>query len=95
MEQNSTKKTNVKKPIKKSRIGVVVSNKMDKSVVVAVTRQLRHEVYGKIIRKTAKIVAHDGENRCNIGDKVKIEECRPLSKTKRWQVVAVIDVAKE
>lgn len=72
-------------------IGHVVSNKMNKSVTVAVERFVQHPVYGKYIRRTTKVLAHDENNECNAGDKVAISECRPLSSSKSWRVVEVID----
>jgi small subunit ribosomal protein S17 len=74
----------------KTREGVVVSNKMEKTVVVAVTRQVRHGVYGKYIRRTKKYLAHDQENSCSEGDLVRIVETRPLSKRKRWKVQSIV-----
>jgi small subunit ribosomal protein S17 len=79
---------------RKERIGVVVSNKMDKSIVVAVKRKVKHPIYGKFINKTKKLMAHDEENTCNIGDKVRIMETRPLSKSKSWRLVEVIERVK-
>ena len=79
---------------KKTRTGVVVSNKMEKTVVVAVERRLRHPVYGKVVRKTPHFYAHDGKNECHEGDLVKIAESRPLSKTKRWRVVEIVKKAQ-
>lgn len=79
---------------KKSRTGVVVSNKMDKTVVVAVERRLRHPVYGKVVRKTPHFYAHDAKGECQQGDMVRIEETRPLSKLKRWRVVEVVKRAE-
>ena len=79
---------------RKSKIGSVVSNKMDKSVVVSVERLIKHPLYGKYFRKTSKFMAHDEENQCQIGDTVKIVETRPLSKLKRWRLVEVIEKAK-
>ena len=76
---------------KKTRQGSVVSNKMDKSVVVLVERKVRHKLYGKYIRRQVKYMAHDAANECNIGDVVLIEECRPLSKNKRWLVRSIIE----
>ncbi len=67
--------------------GVVVSNKADKSIVVRVERRVRHPVYGKIVRRSSKVMAHDPENRCKEGDVVRIRECRPLSKNKRWELL--------
>jgi small subunit ribosomal protein S17 len=80
--------------LRKERIGVVVSNKMDKSIVVAVKRKFKHPIYGKYINKTKKLMAHDEENTCNIGDKVRISETRPLSKNKTWRLVEIIERAK-
>ncbi len=80
--------------MRKIRIGKVVSDKMDKTVVVAVERVMRHPLYGKTIKRTKKFKAHDEENRCKVGDKVKIMETRPLSKEKRWRVVEIIEKAK-
>lgn len=80
--------------LRKERIGVVVSNKMDKSVTVAVKRKVKHPIYGKFVNKTTKFVAHDETNTCNAGDTVKIAETRPLSKTKRWRLVEIIERAK-
>ncbi len=79
--------------IKKTRQGSVVSNKMDKSVVILVERKVRHKVYGKYIRRQVKYMAHDAANECNIGDVVLIEECRPLSKNKRWLVRSILERA--
>ena len=69
---------------RKERIGVVTSNKMEKSIVVAIERKVKHELYGKFLKKTSKFIAHDEENTCNEGDTVKIMETRPLSKNKNW-----------
>ncbi|OGQ96245.1 MAG: 30S ribosomal protein S17 [Deltaproteobacteria bacterium RIFOXYD12_FULL_57_12] len=79
-----------KKAIKKTRIGSVISNKMDKSVVVQVDRKVRHKFYGKFIHQRVKYMADDPAGTCNIGDRVMIEECRPLSKRKRWRVREII-----
>ena len=73
---------------------MVVSNKMEKSVVVAVKRKVKHPVYGKFVNKTTRFVAHDDENNCNVGDTVKIMETKPLSKTKNWRLVEIIERAK-
>jgi small subunit ribosomal protein S17 len=83
---------NTKKTIK-FKTGVVVSNAMDKSVVVRTERILRHKLYGKFLRRHIKYMAHDAENSCNIGDRVLIEECRPLSKNKRWRVREILEKA--
>ena len=71
--------------IRKQRVGVVTSNKMDKSITVSVERKLQHPIYGKFVKKSKKFMAHDEKNECNIGDLVKITETRPLSKSKRWR----------
>lgn len=80
--------------LRKTRVGKVVSNKMDKTIVVAIADNVRHPLYKKIIKKTVKLKAHDEENTCNIGDTVEIMETRPLSKDKRWRLVNVIERAK-
>ena len=80
--------------LRKTRTGKVVSNKMDKTIVVAVENNVKHPVIGKIVKKTYKLKAHDEENTCNIGDTVKVMETRPLSKDKRWRLVEVIERAK-
>ena len=80
--------------LRKERIGVVVSAKMDKSIVVAVKRKVKHPIYGKFINKTKKLMAHDEENTCNIGDTVRISETRPLSKNKSWRLIEIIERAK-
>ncbi len=80
--------------LRKERIGVVFSNKMDKTITVAVKWKEKHPIYGKFVSKTKKFHAHDEKNDCNIGDTVRIMETRPLSKTKRWRVVEVIERAK-
>jgi small subunit ribosomal protein S17 len=80
--------------LRKTRVGLVVSDKMDKTVVVAVQRLVRHSLYGRIIKLTSKLKAHDETNECKVGDKVKIMETRPISKDKRWRVVSVIEKSK-
>ena len=80
--------------LRKERTGVVVSNKMDKSVVVAVKTQEKHPIYGKFVKKTTKFVAHDEKNECSEGDSVRIMETRPLSKTKRWRLVEIVEKVK-
>ena len=80
--------------LRKTRVGRVISNKMDKTIVVAIEDNVKHPVYGKIIKHTLKIHAHDENNECNIGDKVSVMETRPLSKTKRWRLVSIIEKAK-
>ena len=80
--------------LRKTRVGKVVSNKMDKTVVVAIEDHVKHPLYGKIVKRTYKLKAHDEKNECNIGDKVKVMETRPLSKDKRWRLVEVMDKAR-
>ena len=80
--------------LRKTRIGKVVSDKMDKTIVVAVENHVKHPLYGKIVKKTYKLKAHDENNECGIGDTVKVMETRPLSKDKRWRLVEVIERAK-
>ena len=79
--------------LRKVMIGTVKSDKMDKTVVVAVERNVRHKVYGKIVKRTYTLKAHDEENKCEIGDKVKVMKTRPLSKDKRWRVVEIVEKA--
>lgn len=83
-----------KRNLRKERTGVVVSNKMEKTIVVAVRRKVKHPIYGKFVNKTTKFVAHDEQNTCNEGDLVKIMETRPLSKRKNWRLVEIIERAK-
>lgn len=80
--------------IRKERTGIVVSNNMQKSIVVAVKRKVKHPIYGKFLNKTTRFFVHDEENTCNVGDKVKIMETRPLSKNKSWRLVQIIERAK-
>lgn len=80
--------------LRKTRIGKVVSNKMDKTIVVAVVDNVKHPLYGKIVKRTYKLKAHDENNECNIGDRVKVMETRPLSKDKRWRLVEIIEKAQ-
>jgi small subunit ribosomal protein S17 len=80
--------------LRKTRIGVVSSNKMDKTINVVVERRLRHPIYGKFVKKSNKFMAHDEKNECQIGDKVRIMETRPLSKSKRWRLVEILERAK-
>jgi small subunit ribosomal protein S17 len=80
--------------LRKERVGLVVSNKMDKSIVVSIERKVKHPKYGKFVKKTSKFVAHDETNTCSIGDTVKIMETRPLSKTKNWHLVEVLEKVK-
>jgi small subunit ribosomal protein S17 len=87
-------KTMVERNLRKTRIGVVKSNKMDKSITVSVERKVKHPIYGKFVKKTTSFHAHDEKNECTIGDVVRIMESRPLSKTKRWRLVEVVEKAK-
>ena len=80
--------------MRKTRIGVVVSDKMDKTIVVAIRTRVKHPLYGKIMNRTNKIKVHDEENQCGVGDTVKIMETRPLSKDKRWCLVEIVEKAK-
>tara|TARA_Y100000768_G_scaffold155430_1_gene116064 strand:+ start:49 stop:306 length:258 start_codon:yes stop_codon:yes gene_type:complete len=84
----------VSRSLRKERIGIVSSNKMEKSVVVSEVKKVKHPVYGKFVLKTKKYVAHDEKNDCNEGDTVKIMETRPMSKTKKWRIVEIIERAK-
>lgn len=80
--------------LRKVRVGKVVSDKMDKTIVVAITDNVKHPLYGKIMKRTTKLKAHDENNDCNIGDRVRVMETRPLSKDKRWRLVEIIERAK-
>ena len=80
--------------LRKTRVGVVVSDKMDKTIVVAITTRVRHPLYGKIVKRTTKLKAHDEENACGIGDTVRVMETRPLSRDKRWRLVEIVEKAK-
>ena len=80
--------------LRKERVGIVTSNKMDKTITVTVERREKHPIYGKFVKKTSKFAAHDEKNDCGIGDTVKIMETRPLSKNKRWRLIEVIERAK-
>ncbi|PLW97044.1 MAG: 30S ribosomal protein S17 [Marinilabiliales bacterium] len=84
----------MERKLRKERIGVVISNKMEKSIVVEIERKVKHPIYGKFVKKTSRFHAHDEANDCNIGDTVKIMETRPLSKTKCWRLVEIIERAK-
>ncbi|MBW6501849.1 MAG: 30S ribosomal protein S17 [Bacteroidales bacterium] len=84
----------MERKIRKERVGVVVSAKMNKSIVVAVERRVKHPIYGKFIHRTKNLMAHDEENACNIGDTVRVSETRPLSKNKTWRLVEIIERAK-
>ncbi len=83
-----------KRNLRKERIGTVVSNKMNKTIVVAEKRKVKHPIYGKFINRTSKFKAHDENNDCNIGDVVRIMETRPLSKTKKWRLIEIIERVK-
>jgi len=82
------------RPYRKIREGLVVSDKMEKTVVVSVEDRVKHALYGKVLRRTSKLKAHDEQNECGVGDRVRIQETRPLSATKRWRVVEVLGKAK-
>ena len=84
----------VQRNLRKTRIGVVVSNKMDKTITIAIERKIPHPLYKKYFKKTTKLMAHDEKQECNIGDKVKVMEIRPLSKNKRWRLVEIVEKAK-
>ena len=84
----------MERKLRKERIGGVISNKMEKSIVVEIERKVKHPIYGKFVKKTSRFHAHDDANDCNIGDTVRIMETRPLSKTKCWRVVEIIERAK-
>ena len=84
----------MERKLRKTRVGKVVSNKMDKTIVVAVEDNVKHPLYGKIVKRTYKLKAHDEQNECNIGDRVKVMETRPLSKDKRWRLVEIIEKAR-
>ncbi|MGZ4094549.1 MAG: 30S ribosomal protein S17 [Bacteroidia bacterium] len=90
---NKTENTEVRN-FRKEKVGVVTSNKMTKSIVVAVERKVKHAKYGKFLNKTSKFVAHDEKGECNIGDTVRIMETRPMSKTKCWRLVEIVERAK-
>lgn len=84
----------VQRGIRKSRVGIVVSDKMDKTIVVEIRTRVKHPLYGKIMNRTEKFKAHDEENSCGVGDTVRIMETRPLSKDKRWRLVEIVEKAK-
>jgi small subunit ribosomal protein S17 len=84
----------VERNLRKTKLGVVSSNKMDKTITISVERKVKHPLYGKFVKKSTKFHAHDEKNECSIGDTVKIMESRPLSKTKRWRLVEVIEKVK-
>ncbi len=93
-EQTSTGAETQTRNSRKVRVGLVVSDKMDKTVVVAVEDRVKHALYGKVLRKTSRLKAHDEQNECAVGDRVQIMETRPLSATKRWRVVSIVERAK-
>ena len=80
--------------LRKTRVGIVTSDKMDKTIVVSIVDNVKHPLYGKIVKRTYKLKAHDEKNECKIGDKVRVMETRPLSKDKRWRLVEIIEKAK-
>jgi small subunit ribosomal protein S17 len=86
--------TTIVRNLRKTRVGIVSSNKMDKTITVKVERKIKHPLYGKFLKKTTSFHAHDEKNECSIGDMVKIMESRPLSKTKRWRLVEVVEKVK-
>lgn len=86
--------TSVQRNLRKTRTGVVRSNKMDKTIIVTVERRVKHPIYGKFVKKTTSFHAHDEKNECTIGDIVRIMETRPLSKTKRWRLIEIVEKAK-
>jgi small subunit ribosomal protein S17 len=86
--------SNIERGRRKVRTGVVVSDKMDKTVVVRIDRQVRHSLYGKTVRRSSKLAAHDEQNDAHVGDTVRLMETRPLSKSKRWRVVEIVERAK-
>ena len=92
--ETTTEVKEMQRGLRKERIGVVTSNKMDKSIVVSVERKVKHPKYGKFIKMTSKFMAHDEKNECGIGDRVMIAETRPLSKNKRWRLKQIIEKAK-
>ena len=93
-EETNVTATNEERPPRKVRQGLVVSDKMEKTVVVLVEDRVKHALYGKVMRRTSKLKAHDETNECGVGDRVQIMETRPLSATKRWRVVGVLEKAK-
>ena len=94
IKAEGTNESSVNRNLRKVRVGIVSSNKMDKTITVKVERKVKHPLYGKFIKKTSGFHAHDEKNECNIGDIVKIMESRPLSKTKRWRLVEVVEKVK-
>lgn len=94
MRKEEANKMEVQRGIRKSRVGIVVSDKMDKTIVVEIRTRVKHPLYGKIMNRTEKFKAHDEENSCGVGDTVRIMETRPLSKDKRWRLVEIVEKAK-
>jgi small subunit ribosomal protein S17 len=94
MTDNTATQTTGERNQRKTREGLVVSDKMDKTIVVAVEDRVKHALYGKVLRKTSRLKAHDESNQCGIGDRVLIMETRPLSATKRWRLIEVLEKAK-
>lgn len=92
--ENLSAETKIERNRRKERIGVVTSNKMQKTIIVSVVRRVKHPIYGKFLTRTTKFAVHDEKNEANIGDKVRIMETRPLSKTKRWRLVEIVERAK-
>ncbi len=92
--ETTTATTTVDRNLRKTRVGVVSSNKMDKTITVKVERKVKHPLYGKFLKKTTSFHAHDEKNECSIGDTVKIMESRPMSKTKRWRLVEIVEKVK-
>lgn len=84
----------MERALRKTRVGMVVSDKMDKTIVVAIEDNVKHATYGKIIKRTLKVHAHDENNECGIGDRVEVMETRPMSKTKRWRLIRIVEKAK-
>ena len=93
-ENTNTATTTESRNLRKTRIGTVTSNKMNKTITVAVERKVKHPIYGKFVKKTTRFHAHDEKNECSIGDLVKIMETRPLSKLKRWRLVEIVEKVK-
>jgi small subunit ribosomal protein S17 len=93
-EQHGSHEGHEGRPYRKIREGLVVGDKMDKTVVVSVEDRVKHALYGKVLRRTSKLKAHDETNQCGVGDRVRIQETRPLSATKRWRIVEVLEKAK-
>ncbi|HEY7857748.1 MAG TPA: 30S ribosomal protein S17 [Candidatus Nanopelagicales bacterium] len=94
MSENGTAVTEAERGSRKTREGLVVSDKMDKTVVVAVEDRFKHPMYGKVVRRTSKLKAHDADNAAGIGDRVLLMETRPVSATKRWRIVEILEKAK-